>query len=80
MQVTETLADGLRREYKVVVPAADIKNEIEDRLVSLSKSVEIGGFRKGKVPVSLVRQRYAASVLRDVLKATVAESSERLMQ
>ena len=39
MQVTETLADGLRREYKVVVPAADIKNEIEDRLVSLSKSV-----------------------------------------
>ncbi len=52
MQVTETVSDGLKREYKVVVPLADLANKVDERLVQLKDQVRINGFRPGKVPVS----------------------------
>lgn len=79
MEVTETSAEGLRREYKVVVPAADIKAEYEGRLLELGKTVEIKGFRKGHVPPSVVRQRFGGSAMGDVLRKTVATSSRKVM-
>ena len=50
MNVTETSADGLKREYKVVVETQDIENRIVDRLAELGRTVRIPGFRPGKVP------------------------------
>ena len=51
MQVTETLSDGLKREFRVVVPANDLDSKVNTRLGELKDTVRINGFRPGKVPV-----------------------------
>ncbi|SIS37744.1 trigger factor [Insolitispirillum peregrinum] len=76
MQVTETAAEGLKREFKIVVPAADIQAKAESRLQALSQQVRIPGFRPGKVPMPLMKQRYGASVLGEVLELAVQESAD----
>ena len=80
MEITETSAEGLKRTYKVVVPAVDIRAAYEDRLSELGRTVEIKGFRKGHVPPTVVRQRFGASVMGDVLERTVARSSRDLIR
>lgn len=79
MQVTETLAQGLKREYKIVIPAADLKSRVAGKLAELSQTIQVPGFRPGKVPVSLLRQRYGKSVNAEVLDEALQESSSRLM-
>ena len=51
MQVTETTTEGLKREFRVVVPATDLEARLNDRLVQLKDRVRLNGFRPGKVPV-----------------------------
>ena len=51
MQVTETLADGLKREYRVVVPATELDAQVNEQLDELKDRVRLNGFRPGKVPV-----------------------------
>ena len=51
MQVTETLSEGLKREFKVVVDAADLDKELNKKLTELAGRANIKGFRPGKVPV-----------------------------
>ncbi|HSK39955.1 MAG TPA: trigger factor [Arenibaculum sp.] len=77
MQITETSADGLKREFKVVVSAQDIERKMNDRLQELSRTMRLPGFRPGKVPASLVKQRYGQSVMGEVLEQAVADSSQR---
>jgi trigger factor len=79
MEVTETQTEGLKREYKVVVPAADIESELENRLLELGRTVELKGFRKGHVPPALVRKRFGPSVMGEVLEQAVARSSREIM-
>ena len=74
MQVTETLAEGLRRELKVTVPAADLEADIEGRLDELRKTVTMKGFRRGKVPLSIVRRQHQPRVLGEVLQQTIETS------
>ncbi|HET6521846.1 MAG TPA: trigger factor [Geminicoccaceae bacterium] len=76
MQVTEVSADGLRREYKVVVPAQDIESRIQGRLHDLSKKIKMPGFRPGKVPVSLLRKQYGRSLMGEVLEEAVSQGSQ----
>jgi trigger factor len=61
MQVTETLSEGLKRAYAVVVPAADIEDRRASRLSELAKQVNLPGFRPGKVPMPIVRQRFGGA-------------------
>lgn len=75
MQVTEIESEGLRRAYKVVVPAGDIAHRLATRLAEISRSVSLPGFRPGKVPMSLIKHRYTNSVMGEVLERTVSESS-----
>ncbi len=56
MQVTETLNTGLKREFKVVVPARDLEAKLVDRLSNAKDKVRINGFRPGKVPVAHLRK------------------------
>jgi trigger factor len=77
MQVTETLNDGLKRSYKVVVSAADIASKLELELEDLSRKVNLPGFRPGKAPKGVVRQRYGQSVMGDVLQRAVQDSSNQ---
>ncbi len=71
MQVEETLSEGLKRAFKLTVPAGDLETEIEERLVELSKTVTMKGFRPGKVPIAIVRRRFRPNVLGEVLRKTV---------
>ncbi|MCA1973867.1 MAG: trigger factor [Caenispirillum sp.] len=77
MQVTETNAEGLKRDFKVVVPAADLAAKSEVRLKELSTQVKMPGFRPGKVPLSLVKKRYGQSVLGEVVEQSVQEAAEK---
>ncbi|WP_434525672.1 trigger factor [Photorhabdus asymbiotica] len=67
MQVSVETTQGLGRRVTITVPAADIEKAVSSELVNVAKKVRIDGFRKGKVPMNIIKQRYGASVLQDVL-------------
>lgn len=79
MQVTETLAEGLKREYKVVIGASDIAEKVDARLEKLKSEVRIPGFRPGKVPTSLIKKRFGQAVLGEVLESALQDSSRQAM-
>ncbi len=79
MQVTETLSDGLKRAFAVVVPAADIETRRASRLSELAKQVNLPGFRPGKVPMPIVRQRFGGAVAAEVLEQTINETTQQLL-
>ena len=80
MQVTETLSEGLKRELKVTVPAADLEADIEGRLDELRKTVTMKGFRRGKVPLSIVRRHYQPRVMGEVLQQTIETRSREIVE
>lgn len=80
MQVTETLSEGLKREYTVVVAADDLEGRITDRLQELSKTVQMPGFRKGKVPVNLLRRTYGQQMMGEVLEQTVNDTTTKTLE
>ena len=80
MQVTETLAEGLKRELKVTVPAADLEAVIEGRLDELRKTVTMKGFRRGKVPLSIVRRHYQPRVMGEVLQQTIETRTREIIE
>ena len=79
MHVTETLSDGLRRQFKVVLPAATVDGHIHAKLVEIGKTVKIPGFRPGKIPMSLLQKRYSGSVMGEVLETAVQDSTNQAM-
>ena len=79
MQVTETQTDGLSREYKIVVAAKDIDEKIEHRLMELGQQVKVPGFRPGKIPLTVLKQRFGPSVMGEVLENAVRDSSNQAM-
>ena len=79
MQVTETLSEGLKREYKVVVPAAELDAKVSQRLDDLKGRVRINGFRPGKVPVAHLRRMYGRSAMAEVIEATVRDTNNQIV-
>jgi trigger factor len=79
MQVTETLSDGLKRAFAVVVPAEDIETRRLTRLSELAKQVNLPGFRPGKVPMPIVRQRFGGAVAAEVLEQSINEATQQLL-
>jgi trigger factor len=77
MQVKELSAEGLKREYQVVVDAEEIEQRVGRRLDELKKTIKMPGFRPGKVPVKLLRQQYGRSVMGEVLEQAVNEGSQQ---
>ncbi|WP_392566363.1 trigger factor [Utexia brackfieldae] len=67
MQVSVETTQGLGRRLTITVSAEDIKKAVHAELVNTAKKVRIDGFRKGKVPLNVVEQRYGASILQDAL-------------
>ena len=61
MQVTELSAEGLKRQFKIVVPAGDLSAKVDERLAELAKTAQMPGFRQGKVPVGLLKKRNVPS-------------------
>jgi trigger factor len=75
MQVTETSAEGLKREFRIVVPAGELEDKVVSRLDELGRTIRLPGFRPGKIPMQILRRRYGPSVLGEVLESTVQGSS-----
>lgn len=79
MQVTETNSDGLKREFKVVVPAADLDARLNDRLASLKDRVQIRGFRPGKVPVTHLKKVYGRAAMAEAIEEVVRETNAKIV-
>src|SRR5260370_20319864 len=75
MQVTETSAEGLKREFRVVVPAGELEEKVTSRLGEIGRTIQLRGFRPGKVPMQILRQRFGTSVLGEVLESTLQGTS-----
>jgi trigger factor len=75
MQVTETNADGLKREFRVVVPAGELEEKVTNRLGEIGRTINLPGFRPGKIPMQILRRRFGPSVLSEILESTVQGSS-----
>ncbi|OUR77050.1 trigger factor [Alphaproteobacteria bacterium 46_93_T64] len=79
MQVTQTSSEGLKRDFTVVVEAAEIETKVTDKLVEVGQQVKLPGFRPGKVPMTVLRQRFARSIMGEVLEGTVNETSQTVL-
>jgi trigger factor len=79
MQVTETLSEGLKREYRVVVPAAELESKVSARLEQLKNQVRLNGFRPGKVPVDHLKRLYGRSTMAEVIEATVRDANNQIV-
>ncbi len=77
MQVTETNTEGLKRAFKIVISASDIDDKIEYRLQELSTRINVPGFRPGKAPMAVLKQRFGGSVRDEVLQQAVKDASQQ---
>lgn len=80
MQVTETLSQGLKREFKVVLPATDLATRLEGQLSELQAKARINGFRPGKVPVAHLKRLYGRSVMTEVVQEAVNEAHRKIIE
>ena len=78
MQVTETLSEGLKREFKISVPASDLDAKAGAKLVDLKDKVRINGFRPGKVPVAHLKKVYGRSVMAETIDQTIRDTNTQL--
>jgi trigger factor len=75
MQVTQTSADGLKREFRIVVPNEEVESQITSRLDELGRTIRLPGFRPGKVPRQLLRRRFGQSVRGEVVESALQNST-----
>ena len=78
MQVTETLAEGLKHEFQISVPASDLDAKADARLVDLKGKVRLNGFRPGKVPVSHLKKVYGRSVMAETIDQTIRDTNSQI--
>lgn len=71
MQVTETLNDGLKRGYSIVVTAAELDSKVNEKLVEAQPEVAMKGFRKGKVPMALLRKQFGQRLLGEAMQESI---------
>ncbi|HKF09131.1 MAG TPA: trigger factor [Xanthobacteraceae bacterium] len=79
MQVTETLSEGLKREFQVQVPAADLEARVVERLGQLKYRVQLRGFRPGKVPVNHLRKIYGKAVMAETIETVIRELNAKIV-
>ena len=80
MQLNETQSDGLKKEFKIVIPNTEFETAVDDKLKEIAKTANIKGFRPGKVPMSIIKQKYRQGVLGEVLQQTVQDSARKVLQ
>ncbi len=71
MQVTETLKDGLKRAYTITVTAAELDAKVNEKLVEAAPDIEIKGFRKGKVPMAILKKQYGQRIVGDAMQEAI---------
>ena len=71
MQVTETLREGLKRGYTLVVTATELSAKVDEKLAESQPEIEMKGFRKGKVPLALLKKQYGQRMLGDAMQESI---------
>ena len=71
MQVTETLNEGLKRGFLITLTATELENKVSEKLKEAQPNVEIKGFRKGKVPMALLKKQFGKSVLGEAMQESI---------
>ena len=80
MNVSETKAEGLVREYSIVIAATEIETRISTKLLELAKTVNMPGFRPGKVPMSVVKSRFGPQAQGDAIKVALDEVAKQAIE
>lgn len=80
MNVTELKSEGLKKVFKVSVPAKDIEKETDAKINQIAKKVKLQGFRPGKAPIAMVKKQYQDSVMGEVLEDLVKKSTDSLIK
>ena len=75
MQVTETLAEGLKHEFQINVPAADIEAKADAKLADMKDKVKLNGFRPGKVPVAHLKRMYGKSIMAETIEQLIRDTN-----
>ena len=79
MQVTETTTNGLKREFRVVVPAADLEAKLNERIGELKDRVRLNGFRPGTVPINHLKRVYGRAVMAEAIEEAVREANAQIV-
>ena len=80
MAVTQTLSEGLKREFEVIITKKEIEKLINQKLESIAKEANLPGFRPGKVPVSVVKNRFGKQIVGEVVRESVDSASKETME
>jgi len=80
MQVTELKKSGLEREFKIIVPKKEVTEELNRSLLEISKDAEIEGFRKGKAPLNVIKQRFGQNALNKTLDELIKSTSNEVIR
>ena len=80
MQVTELSAEGLKHQFKIVVPSSELTSKIDERLAEMAKTAALPGFRPGKVPVSLLKKQYGQALFGEAVEAAVNTSTAKAIE
>jgi trigger factor len=80
MQVTELAADGLKRQFKIVIPAGDLAAKVDERVAEMARTASLPGFRPGKVPAGLLKKQYGQALLGEALEQAVNQSTAKAIE
>ena len=80
MAITQTLSEGLKREFEVVITSSEIDKLVNEKLSNIAKEAKLPGFRPGKVPISVVKNRFGKQVLGEVVRETVDNATKETME
>jgi len=79
MQIVEKSGEGLSRIYGVTVPVADLTEKLEARIAEITPTLNIKGFRPGKVPLAHVRRLYGKALMGEVVEQTLSETTQKVI-
>ena len=79
MDITQTKSEGLVREFDLVFSSKEIEEKLEQRLMKLGQSLKIDGFRPGKIPLPILKQRYESSVKSEVLEQALQDGTRQII-
>jgi trigger factor len=80
MEVTELPAEGLKRQFKIVVPAGDLSAKVDERLAEMARTAQMPGFRAGKVPVGLLKKQYGQALFGEAVEQVVNSSTAKAIE
>ncbi|RAK52002.1 trigger factor [Phenylobacterium deserti] len=80
MQIVEKSGEGLSRVYGVTVPVSDLTEKLEARIAEITPTLNIKGFRPGKVPTAHVRRLYGKALMTEVVEQTLTETTQKVLE